>query len=240
MAAPGTKKLSQTAVQTVKILVGIPALNEEVAIGSITLRSLKYADSILVIDDGSTDRTAEIASLAGATVIRHKKNHGKGTSVMDIFAYAQALEIDILVLIDGDGQHNPDEMPRLLDPLLRGEADMVIGSRFLAGMANNVPIYRRFGQEALTFATNLASGIRLTDTQSGFRAFAKKAFDCFTFNNNGMAIESEMIVDAARAKLRIKEVPIAVRYDVNGSSLHPVKHGVSVLSNIIKLMVTRV
>jgi glycosyltransferase involved in cell wall biosynthesis len=222
-----------------KILVGIPALNEEIAIGSITLRSLKYADGVVVIDDGSTDRTAEIAALAGGTVIRHRKNQGKGSSIRDIFAYAQAIGADILVLIDGDGQHNPDEMPRLLEPLLKGEAEMIIGSRFLAGMKNKVPFYRRVGQEALTLATNIASGIKITDTQSGFRAFTKKAFSSFTFNNDGMAIESEMIVDAARTGLHIKEVPIDVRYDVNGSSLHPVKHGVTVLGKIIKLIITK-
>jgi glycosyltransferase involved in cell wall biosynthesis len=222
-----------------RILVGIPALNEEIAIGSITLRSLKYSDSVVVIDDGSTDMTSEVAALAGASVIRHKKNEGKGTSIKDIFTYAKAIQADILVLIDGDGQHNPDDMPRLLDPLLVGEVDMVIGSRFLAGMTNKVPLYRRLGQEALTFATNITSGTRVTDTQSGFRAFSKKAFGCFTFNNNGMAIESEMIIEAARSGLNIKEVPIDVRYDVNGSSLHPVKHGFSVLSKIIKLGINK-
>ena len=234
------QKATTLVADKARILVGVPALNEEIAIGSIMLRLLKYTDRLVVIDDGSTDRTAEIAALAGATVIRHKKNEGKGTSIKDIFAYARAVEADILVLIDGDGQHNPDEMPLLIDPLLKDEADMVIGSRFLAGMSNKVPFYRRFGQEALTLATNLASGIRVSDTQSGFRAFTKKGFDSFRFNNQGMAIESEMIVDAALAGLRIKEVPIDVRYDVNGSTYHPLKHGVTVLGKIIKLMVRKI
>ncbi len=238
--ARSLQKATSMVTEKARVLVGVPALNEEIAIGSIILRLLKYTDRLIVIDDGSTDRTAEIAELAGATVIKHKKNEGKGTSIKDIFAFARALEVDILVLIDGDGQHNPDEMPLLIDPLLKGEADMVIGSRFMAGMSNRVPVYRRFGQEALTLATNIASGIRVSDTQSGFRAFAKKGFDSFRFNNHGMAIESEMIVDAARAGLRIKEVPIDVRYDVNGSTHHPIKHGVSVLGKVIKLIVTKI
>jgi len=238
-ATPGKDTGSTTRARGQKILVGIPALNEEVAIGSITLRSLKYSGNVIVIDDGSTDSTAEIASLAGATVIQHKKNRGKGTSIKDIFNYAIATGADVLVLLDGDGQHNPDEIPALLEPVLSGEADMVIGSRFLVGMKNNVPAYRRFGQETLTMTTNIASGVSVTDTQSGFRAFTKKAYRCFSFKHNGMAVESEMIVDAARAGLRIKEVPIDVRYDVDGSTFHPVQHGWSILSYMIRLVIRR-
>jgi glycosyltransferase involved in cell wall biosynthesis len=229
-------RISPSLAHGLSILVGIPALNEEVAIGSIVLRSLKYAEGAVVIDDGSTDRTAEIASLAGATVISHRNNQGKGTSIKDIFAYAMAIKADILVLIDADGQHDPDELPRLVEPLLKGEADMVIGSRFLDGIANHVPKYRRFGQEALTMVTNIASGMNVTDTQSGFRAFTKKAYDCFSFGHNGMAVESEMIVDAVAAGLKIREVPINVRYDVDGSTYHPVQHGFRVLSHIVKMI----
>lgn len=221
------------------IVVAIPAYNEEVAIGSVVLRSKKYADKVIVINDGSHDKTAEIAKLAGAEVISHSNNVGKGVGIMHAFEYAKIANADILVLIDGDGQHNPDEIPTLIAPILTGEADMVNGSRFVNGNGHNVPKYRRVGQEVLTFATNRGSNLNITDTQNGYRAFSKKTFNSFSFHENGMAIESEMLMDAAQADLRIKEVPIDVRYDVKGSTLNPVRHGFGVLGKIISLVSIR-
>lgn len=222
-----------------KVVVAIPAYNEEVAIGSVVLRSKKYADDVVVIDDGSTDKTAEIAKIAGAEVISHKVNEGKGAGIKDAFEYAQKVGADILILIDGDGQHNPDEIPALISPLLKGEADMVNGSRFLDGNGNHVPVYRRFGQDVLTYATNAGSKMHITDSQNGFRAFSRKTYGLFSFNENGMAIESEMLMDANQADLRIKEVPIDVRYDVKGSTFNPVTHGFGVLGNVISLVSQR-
>ncbi len=222
------------------IIVAIPALNEEVAIGSMVLRSRKYADKVVVIDDGSKDRTAEIARMAGAEVILHMNNGGKGAAIKDAFIYAKKMNADILVLIDGDGQHNPDEIPVLLAPILKGEADMVNGSRFLVNSGNHVPAYRRFGQEVLTMATNAGTQMNITDTQNGFRAFSRKTFNCFSFDQSGMAIESEMLMDAAKAEMRIKEVPIDVRYDVaNASTYNPFKHGIVVLGRIISIISER-
>src|SRR5271157_3920087 len=222
-----------------KIVVAIPAFNEEVAIGSVVLRSKLYADEVVVIDDGSRDKTATIARLAGATVIVHKTNQGKGIGIKDAFDHAKKVNADILVLIDGDGQHNPDEIPSLLIPIIQGEADIVNGSRFVNGNGHNVPKYRRVGQEVLTAATNAGSKTHITDTQNGFRAFSKKTFNSFSFQENGMAIESEMLMDAAQANLRIKEVPIDVRYDVKGSTYNPVSHGFGVLGTVIKLVSER-
>ena len=185
------------------VIVAIPAFNEEIAIGSVALRSKKYADEVIVVDDGSKDHTAEIASMAGVNVIPHLNNGGKGAAIKDAFAYAKKANADILVLIDGDGQHNPDEIPVLLAPILKGDADMVNGSRFLANAGNHVPKYRRLGQEVLTFATNAGTHSNITDTQNGFRAFSKKTFDCFSFSQNGMAIESEMLMDVANSEMRI-------------------------------------
>jgi glycosyltransferase involved in cell wall biosynthesis len=235
MEAIGGKMTVSVATfrEPTKILVGIPALDEEVAIGSVALRSRKYAENVVVVDDCCTDNTAEIAILAGTEIIPHKTNEGKGAGIRDIFSHAREMNADIIVLIDGDGQHDPDDIPLLLEPLLNGRADMVIGSRFLARTKDHVPLYRRFGQEALTLATNLVAGIHVTDSQSGFRAFSKKAFDCFSFEHRGIEIESVMIIEAVRAGLRIVEVPVSVRYDVNGSSYHPVPHGLRVLSYVI-------
>lgn len=223
-----------------KVIVAIPAYNEEVAIGSVVLHSLKYADIVIVINDGSKDRTAETAKLAGADVIEHTTNGGKGSAIKDAFDYARKANADILILIDGDGQHNPDEIPSLLAPIIMGEADLVNGSRFVNGTSHNVPKYRRLGQEVLTVATNAGAKMNITDSQNGFRAFSKKTFNCFSFNQNGMAIESEMLMDASNAKMIIKEVPIAVRYDVgNTSTYNPLRHGFTVLGHVISLISQR-
>ena len=228
--------ISLYPLKNVGVVVVIPCYNEVISIGSLVLRSQHYTDHIVVIDDGSNDKTTEVARLAGARVIRHKVNRGKGASIKTAFSYAKAAGADILVLLDGDGQHNPDEIPLLIEPILKGEADIVNGSRFLAKAEHNVPKYRRIGQEFLTFLTNSASRQKLTDSQNGFRAFSRKSFDCFSFLQKGMGIESEMLIDATNANLRIKEIQINVRYDVEGSTLNPFIHGLSVTVSILKTL----
>ncbi|BAI61999.1 putative glycosyltransferase [Methanocella paludicola SANAE] len=219
-----------------RIIVAIPCYNEEIAIGSIVLRSQKFANQVLVIDDGSKDKTSEIARIAGAEIITHKTNQGKGVAIKDAFEFVKRANADILILIDGDGQHNPDEIPLLLGPIISGKADIVNGSRFLIKNGNKVPGYRRIGQEVLTAATNTGTKQKITDSQNGFRAFSSKTFNCFSFRQNGMAIESEMLIDAAQAGLKVLEVPINVRYDVEGSTMNPVSHGFGVLNPIIGLI----
>ena len=215
----------------------IPAFNEEVAIGSIILRTLQYVDSVLIVNDGSDDKTSQVAELAGAKVINHTTNLGKGEALKSGFNAID--DFDIIVTIDGDGQHNPDEIPLLIKPIIEDGADLVNGSRYMNGPEENTPAYRRVGQQVLDKATNISAGIDVTDSQSGFRAFSKKSKDCFRFKDTGFGIESEMLVDAAEAGLKIVEVPITVRYDVDGSTKDPVTHGVGVLLNIAKDKVVR-
>lgn len=217
------------------VMVGIPSFNEEIAIGSLVLRASQYADKVVVIDDGSTDRTADVARLAGAEVVLHDLNLGKGAALRDLFAYATQRNVDVLVTIDGDGQHNPDDIPLLINPVIRGEADFVNGSRYLTGKSDT-PRYRRFGQLVLDKFTRVGSGRELpvTDTQSGFRAFSMKTAHVFKFTSNKLGIESEMLMDAAKAQLRIKEVDVSVRYDVGRSSTHPVAHGLEVLVGVLR------
>ena len=215
-----------------KSIVIIPAFNEEVAIGTIVKRSLAYVDEVLVIDDGSADRTSQIAEDAGARVIRHPTNLGKGVSLKDAFDRVQGY--DIVVTIDGDGQHNPNEIPEIMRPILEDRADLVNGSRYLDGFDDETPAYRRVGQRVLDIATNVTSGTNVTDSQSGFRAFSGKTIPCFRFRDTGFGIESEMLADAAENNFRIVEVPITVRYDVeNSSTKGPVTHGVGVLIKIV-------
>ena len=136
--------------------------------------------------------------------------------------------------IDGDGQHNPDEIPVLMAPIIDGRADLVNGSRYLNGFDENTPAYRRVGQRVLDIATNVTSGTSVTDSQSGFRAFKGKTINHYRFRDTGFGIESEMLADAAEHNLKILEVPITVRYDVeNSSTKGPVTHGVGVLMKIV-------
>ena len=221
------------------ILAAIPAYNEEAAIGSVVLRAKQYADAVIVVDDGSSDATAAIAELAGATVIRHERNLGKGTALRNVFLRAREMNAEILVCLDGDGQHDPDEIPRLLAPIKNGGADMVIGSRFL-DIHSDIPRYRRAGQKVLNTLTNSISATKVTDSQSGFRAFSKKAIDSISLEEDGIGIESSMQRAADDSGLRIAEVPITCRYDIeHASKMGSVRHGFSVINTLLKIVEER-
>lgn len=216
------------------ITVVLPAYEEEVSIGSMVLLAKLHADKVIVVDDGSSDRTADIARKAGAEVIVHEINKGKGGALKTGFEAAVKMGADVIVTMDADAQHNPADIPKITTPIIKDEADIVNGSRYLNCKDKNTPAYRRVGQTVLDRATNINSGLKITDSQSGFRAFAASTVDIFRFNTNGMAIESEMLADAGKAGLRIKEVEITVRYDVNGSTKKPIQHGLEVLITILK------
>lgn len=219
-----------------RVAVVVPAYNEELVIGSVILRARQHADTVIVVDDGSSDHTAEIADLAGADVVRMPKNGGKASALMAGFDHAKEIGFDAIVMMDADGQHDPEEIPTVAAPVLEGKADLVIGSRFL-GKKAKVPAYRRLGQEVLTLATNVGSACPTTDSQSGFRALSKKALDNLDFISDGYAIESDMIAHFAGRGLTITEVPISVRYDVpNQHKMNPLSHGFGVLTTIIGLI----
>jgi glycosyltransferase involved in cell wall biosynthesis len=221
------------------ILAAIPAYNEETAIGSVVLRAKLHVDAVIVVDDGSSDATSVIAELAGAVVIRHDRNQGKGIALRDAFLRAQEMNAEILVCLDGDGQHNPDEIPRLLAPIKNGEADMVIGSRYL-DIHSDIPRYRRAGQKVLTTLTNTIATTKVTDSQSGFRAFSKRAIDTISLEEDGIGIESSMQRAADDSGLRIAEVPITCRYDIeHASKMGSVRHGFTVVNTILKIVEER-
>lgn len=240
LAGESTQWTSQEKTCCVKdttpqnITVILPAFNEEVSIGSVVLLTKFYADNVIVVDDGSSDRTAEVARKAGAEVVQHETNKGKGVALKTGFTAATNLGADIIVTMDSDGQHNPDDILKLVDPIIKGEAEMVNGSRYLNGLDKNTPAYRRIGQTILDTATNMNSGLKITDSQSGFRAFSASTKDIFRFKAQGMAIESEMLADAGHHGLRITEVEIGVRYDVDCSTVNPIKHGIGVLLMVLK------
>ena len=221
------------------VLLGIPAYNEELSIGSVLHKSKKVdvVDDILVVDDGSTDETSDIAKDFGVKVIRHKKNAGKGAAIKTIFDHASDNGYDYLVLIDGDGQHNPYEIPNVLSPVLNPGADMVVGARW--GETTEMPFYRKIGKNVLDYMT--PGGGEAKDTQSGFRAFNKKAIEKIELTQHDFTVESEMVADASEKGLEIESTRISCRYeDVdNRSTKGPVSHGLGVLHKIIRLTVQK-
>ncbi|MFC2038811.1 glycosyltransferase family 2 protein [Chloroflexota bacterium] len=219
-----------------RIIAGLPAYNEESYIGSIVLKTIQYVDEVIVIDDGSTDKTAEIARLAGATVIQHKKNMGYGAGIQTLFTEAKKRNPDVLVLLDADSQHEPDEIPELIQPIYQG-FDIVIGSR--EENKEDIPRYRRAGQRVIAYFSHMLSGENVSDSESGFRVFSNKAISTLDMKETGMAISAETIYRAAENGLRITERPISIRYPADGSTLNPVTHGFGVLSRIIVMISER-
>lgn len=219
--------------KTKKIVAVIPAYNEERFIASVVINTRQYADEVIVVDDGSADRTAFLAAAAGAHVVKMPVNGGKGVALNAGFDYARQFVPGVVVVLDADAQHDPAEIPNVANPILNGEADVVIGSRFL-GIKSAIPSWRKVGQHALNLATNVASGVQITDTQSGYRAFAPEVLQTMRFRSTGLAVESEMQFLLNSSNFSVMEVPISVRY-MDGNKRNPVMHGIKVLDAIIGL-----
>ena len=216
-----------------KITIGIPAYNEEKNIAKIITKLKKITDSIIVCDDGSSDMTSEIAKNLGVIVISHKKNMGYGAAIRTIFEKSAEIGSDILVTFDADGQHRIEDVSKVLHPLENSEADIVIGSRFL-GKQSNVPNYRKLGIKVITQVTNSSIKTKLTDSQSGFRAYSKQVLSKISLSEIGMGISTEILIKASSKGLRITEVPITILYSGDTSTHNPVSHGTSVLFSTIK------
>ncbi|MGQ4916114.1 MAG: glycosyltransferase family 2 protein [Candidatus Asgardarchaeia archaeon] len=218
-----------------KIVVGIPVYNEEQTIAKIIILSQKYADAVIVCDDGSTDLSAEIARRLGSIVIKHEKNKGKGAAIRCLFQKARNMDADILVTLDGDGQHNPDDIPRLIEPILNGDADITIGSRFAnKNESNEVPHYRRIGNKILNMLTNIGLKRKIKDSQSGFRAYNKRALHAIEIITNGMGVDSQILLDSAKKGLNIIEVPVSIKYKgLKTSKKNPFIHAIDVIVSIV-------
>ena len=232
------EETQEITIREAKLSVVIPAFNEAATIADVVKGAAKYADEVIVVDDGSSDNTSFVAKAAGAKVMRLPTNSGKGFALSMGLSTAALDGADLIVCLDGDGQHNPEEIPMVCGPVLRGEADLVIGSRFLMKKGSKeIPKYRTIGQHALTKATNFGNGVKVTDSQSGFRCLTKKAALSMELTEAGMGIESEMVRDAVKLGLKIKEIPISCKYEgLDTSTLEPGKHGTSVLSSILRVV----
>jgi len=237
--APVSVVLRKT-LPTPKVLVAIPCFNEGSTIGSIVLKAREHSEEVVVVDDGSTDDTAKVAELAGAIVVRHQTNRGYGAALRSCLNYGRRGDADIMVVLDGDGQHDPAEIPQVLRPIIEGRADISVGSRFLRDEPNSVPRYRRIGIGVLTRLTNLGtrSGPKLRDAQSGFRAYSRRAIEVIDPRDSDMGASTEIIWDATRNGLRIEEVQIEVTYGDNASTKGPVQHGLSVIGSMIRYIET--
>ena len=216
-----------------KTVIGIPAYNEEKNIASILLRLKNISEYIIVCDDGSSDLTYEIAKKLGAIVVKHKKNLGYGAAIKTIFLKAQEINADALVTFDADGQHRIEDIDKILVPIKNNKADIVIGSRFLNDK-QKISKYRKIGIKTITELTNITSGTKITDSQSGFRGYNRKTLENIKLTESGMGVSTEILIKAKKSNFKIIEVPIIVSYEGETSTHNSIIHGSSVIISTLK------
>jgi len=209
----------------------IPAYNEENHIADVIKKSLLYVDQVVVCDDGSTDDTANIAKSAGAIVIS-QSNQGYGAAISTLFDYARRNNAKIMVTLDSDGQHNPEQIPLLLDAIITHGVDVSVGSRFLGD--TEASGYRKAGIKIITSAANYGTNLKISDSQSGFRAYSRKAISTIHPTEQGMSVSTEILLKISNKGLSLAEVPISIIYGPDTSEHNSVSHGVSVLMNTLK------
>ena len=218
-----------------KIVVAIPAFNEEKNIAGIILKLKKFTDQIIVCDDGSNDLTSEIAESLGVRVIKHSKNLGYGGAIKSLFLKCKEMNVDAMITFDADGQHRIEDLEKMIEPIKNDSADLVIGSRFLDD-ETKIPKYREVGVKAITKLTNVTGGTKISDSQSGLRAYNKKVLQDLQLMESGMGISTEILIKAQKSNFRIREVPIKILYEGETSSLNPISHGSSVILSTLKVV----
>jgi len=263
-----TQSIVASGLPRCRVVAVIPAYNEARLIGSVVLMARRYAQDVIVVDDGSTDETAAVARAARARVVAHAENRGKGAALNTGLQAAQSLDPEAVVLLDGDGQHRPGEIPLLAMAVLRcwqcadgcgwrqrqlengrlaswqngsldwydpdDRPDIVVGSRYLDGRSA-VPRHRIWGHRAFNLLTQGITGVKSTDSQSGYRAFSKRALGLMRFNSNGFSVESEMQFLAHEHGLRLVDVSVEIAYH-EAPKRNVVRHGLIVLNGMLRLM----
>ena len=220
----------------IKIVVGLPAFNEEKNIGKIIAQLLNKSYSVIVCNDGSSDSTGIIAEKMGAIMINHKKNLGYGAAIGSIFKKAREDKFDILVTFDSDGQHRISDIEKIIEPIQNKMSDIVIGSRFTGDGKADMPKYRKLGIKVITNLVNSQTGKKITDSQSGFRAYNTKVLAQINPSESGMGVSTEILIKADKQKLKIKEIPITILYEGETSTHNPIAHGTSVILSTMKFI----
>jgi len=222
--------------KSLKIGIGLPAFNEEKNIATILTKIQKFPYITIVCNDGSSDLTGEIAEKMGAIVVNHERNLGYGEAIRSLFKKSKELDLDILVTFDADGQHLISDIKKVLEPIELKQADIVIGSRFMEGSKNKIPKYREIGIKTINKITNASTNTKITDTQSGFRAYNKNVLEQISPSESGMGISTEILIKANKKNLKILEVPITVSYEGDTSTHNPTSHGISVVLSTMKFI----
>ena len=224
----------------VNIMVCIPTFNAESTISEAVKKCKEFADLVLVVNDGSTDNSAEVAKEAGAEVLTHKINLGYGGAIKSCLTEALKRKAKVTITFDADLQHDPKDLLKLIEPIITEKADIVIGSRFLEE-SDDVKPYRKFGIKLITSLVNSFSGSKIKDAESGLRSYSFNALKKIVYNleTEGMGMSAEILLKAAVNKLKIIEIPRKEMYpnDVQTSSQNPLKHGLTVISTIFKLII---
>lgn len=193
-----------------KTVAVIPALNEGTRIAAVIADAAPHVDIVIVVNDGSTDDTADRAREAGAVVVSHPENGGAGAATMTGIEAARALGADALITLDADGQHDPCDIPALLQPIANNSADLVFANRF--GQRNNIPGIRRFFNAIGNFVTLAATGKWVSDSQCGFKVFGPRALKEIDLKMSGFEFCSEIVRECVQHRWRTIEVPIKVLY----------------------------
>ncbi len=213
------------------VVACIPAYNEGNRIGAVLEKTVDLVDCTLVCDDGSSDNTIEVAESYGAQVIKHETNKGYGGAIKSLFNASKGMNADIVITLDSDGQHKPEDISRLVNHMVMNEVDIVIGSRFIES-STQFPLWRKFGISVINKLTSNDS--KISDTQSGFRAYSRNAIQSLDLDEGGMGISTEILLKAEKRGLTIGEVPIEVLYFEGSSTHNPVSHGLSVVYSSLK------
>jgi glycosyltransferase involved in cell wall biosynthesis len=224
------------------LIAAIPAYNEAGTIGDVVTEASQYVDEVIVVDDGSSDNTAQLADDAGATVVVHETNTGYGGALQTAFSEANKRDVEHLVIIDGDGQHDIGDIERLVDVQRKTASEIVIGNRHGSDSETSMPLYRRFGLAIINIMTNLSLGIvrpskQITDTQSGFRAYSGDAVESLSMDQSlgtGMNASTDILYHGFENGYQFEEVSTTINYDLEDtSSQNPVSHGLKLVHNIL-------